>query len=499
MTGDAPTGDAPVAGVPTGVAPAGQQSTDQQATDQQSSGQQSTGQQPAGHAATASAPASAAGSPLIATPLRLPCGVVIPNRLAKGAMTEGLATPGGVPTPELDRLYRLWSHGGAGMLLTGNVLIDRDHLERPGNVILDRPPSPAMAAALRAWAAAGTEGGNQLWMQLSHAGRQTQRNVNPAPRAPSAVAMRLPGGRFATPVPLAETEIHDLIDRVATAATAAQAAGFTGVQVHAAHGYLISQFLSPLTNRRTDAWGGSLENRARFLMEAVRRVRAAVGPAFPVSVKLNSADFQRGGFAFEDSLQVARWLEAAGVDLLEISGGSYEQPAMMDMAGIDGPADAASAGPVKLAASTAAREAYFVDFAKAMKAELKTMPLMVTGGFRTRAAMEHALATGAADLIGLGRPLCGLPDACNHLLAGAADLPRYERQLHLLPGWLRWLEGNGTVRSLAGFAVQYWYYAQLDHLGRTGAPQLAQGVFAAALQVEKHHARWLAARRAAQG
>ncbi|MEX6725658.1 NADH:flavin oxidoreductase/NADH oxidase family protein [Parapedomonas caeni] len=434
----------------------------------------------------------------MATPLRLPCGVVIPNRLAKGAMTEGLATPGGVPTPELDRLYRLWSHGGAGLLLTGNVILDRDHLERPGNVILDRPPSPEMAAALRAWAAAGTEGGNQLWMQLSHAGRQTQRNVNPAPRAPSAVAMRLPGGRFATPVPLAETEIRDLIDRVATAAVAAQTAGFTGVQVHAAHGYLISQFLSPLTNRRTDAWGGSLENRARFLMEAVRRVRAAVGPAFPVSVKLNSADFQRGGFAFEDSLRVARWLEAAGVDLLEISGGSYEQPAMMDMAGIDGPADAASAGPVRLAASTAAREAYFVDFAKAMKAELSTMPLMVTGGFRTRAAMEHALATGAADLIGLGRPLCGMPDACNRLLAGAADLPRYERQLHLLPGWLRWLEANGTVRSLAGFAVQYWYYAQLDHLGRTGAPRLSQGVFAAALQVEKHHARWLAARRAGQ-
>jgi 2,4-dienoyl-CoA reductase-like NADH-dependent reductase (Old Yellow Enzyme family) len=425
----------------------------------------------------------------IAEQLRLPCGAVIPNRLAKGAMTEGLASPQGVPTPELARLYRVWSQGGAGMLLTGNVMIDRDHLERPGNIILDRSPAPEMLAALKAWAEAGTAGGNHLWMQISHSGRQTQKNVNPSPKAPSAVDMRLPGGRFGTPVPLDGAEIPELIQRFATAAAAAKVAGFTGVQVHAAHGYLISQFLSPRTNQRRDEWGGSLENRARFLMEAVRAVRAAVGPSFPVSVKLNSADFQRGGFAFEESLQVARWLEEAGVDLLEISGGSYEQPAMMDMDGIDGPAE-----PVKVAPSTAAREAYFVDFAKAMKAELKVMPLMVTGGFRTRAAMEHALATGAADLIGLGRPLCGAPDACNDLLAGAAELPRYETQLALLPDWLRWAEGSKLVRTFSGFAVQFWYYAQLDHIGRTGAPRLSQSVFSALQQVEKHSRNWLAAR-----
>jgi 2,4-dienoyl-CoA reductase-like NADH-dependent reductase (Old Yellow Enzyme family) len=427
----------------------------------------------------------------IARPLVLPCGVVISNRLAKGAMTEGLASPQGVPTAELARLYRVWSHGGAGLLLTGNVVIDRHHLERPGNVIIDRPPSDEMMTALKDWAANGTEGGNQLWMQISHAGRQTQTNVNPAPKAPSAVSVRLPGGRFGTPVPLMHEEILDLINRFVIAAVAAKEAGFTGVQVHAAHGYLISQFLSPLTNLRDDEWGGSLGNRARFLLETVRQIRSAVGPAFPVSVKLNSADFQRGGFAFEESLQVARWLEQAGLDLLEISGGSYEQPAMMDMDGIDGPAE-----PTAVRASTAAREAYFVDFAKAMKAELTVMPLMVTGGFRSRIAMDHALSTGAADLIGIGRPLCGAPDACHDLLSGSAGLPCFEKQLSLLPGWLRWAERIKVVGAIAGFAVQFWYYAQIDSIGRTGKPRLSQSPLSGMLQVERQSRAWLAARGA---
>lgn len=424
----------------------------------------------------------------IADPLTLPCGAVIPNRLAKGAMTEGLATPAGVPTPELARLYRVWSEGGAGMLLTGNVMIDRDHLERPGNVIVDRAPDAAMMAALKAWAEAGTANGNHLWMQISHSGRQTQKAVNAAPKAPSAVTVGLPGGRFGEPVPLTGDEIAALPGRFALVAAAAKDAGFTGVQIHGAHGYLLSSFLSSRTNRREDGWGGSLENRARLLLDVVRAVRAAVGPGFPVSVKLNSADFQRGGFAFEDSVAVARMLEAAGVDLLEISGGSYEQPAMMDTPGLE------AADAPKVAASTTAREAYFVDFAKAMKAELKAMPLMVTGGFRTRGAMEHALATGAADLIGIGRPLCAAPDGCRDLLAGASELPRYEKTLALLPAWLGWLGRFDTVRAVAGFGVQMWYYAQLDHLGRHGVSRPGQSVFSALRQVERDAKQWLKAR-----
>lgn len=423
-------------------------------------------------------------------PIVLPCGARIANRLVKAAMTEGLADPAGVPTPELARLYRAWARGGAGMMLTGNVIVVPDHLERPGNVIIDRAPSGAMLAALRAWATAGTVDGNHLWMQINHPGRQTQKNVNPAPKAPSAVKVALPGNRFGMPVPLTETEIADIVARFARAAAVAREAGFTGVQVHAAHGYLLSQFLSPLANRRTDQYGGSLQNRARLLLDIVAATRATVGADFPISVKLNSADFQRGGFAFEDSLTVARWLEAAGVDLLEISGGSYEQPAMMDMPGLE-PPDAPA-----VATSTAAREAYFVDFAKAMKAELNTMPLMVTGGFRTRAAMAHALESGAADMVGIARPLCAEPDSAAAVLSGAASLSRPEDQLTLFPRWLGVLAGTKLGRALSGFGVQMWYYAQIDHVGRTGTARAAQSVFSAMRQVERQQKAWLAARGA---
>ena len=426
--------------------------------------------------------------PTLADPLALPCGAVLPNRLAKGAMTEGLADPQGRAGPELARLYGLWSDGGAGLLLTGNVQIDGDHLERPGNVIIDQRPDAAALAGLKAMAAAGTRGGSHLWMQISHAGRQTQAVVNPHPKAPSAIAVQLPGNQFGLPVALTEPEILDLIERFGVAAEVARETGFTGVQIHAAHGYLLSQFLSPRSNQRNDAWGGSLENRARMLMQVVARVRRGVGADFPVSVKLNSADFQKGGFALEDSIIVAEWLQAAGVDLLEISGGSYEQPAMMDLEGME----PREAPPQK--ASTVAREAYFVDFAKTMRRSL-TMPLMVTGGFRTRAAMTHALETGAADVIGLGRPLCVDTAGPNKLLAGAESLDRWETRLHLLPAPLRFLNRVKLVQTLEGFAVSYWYYVQIDALARTGKANIKVSPFAALQQVTRSGAAWLKARR----
>jgi 2,4-dienoyl-CoA reductase-like NADH-dependent reductase (Old Yellow Enzyme family) len=234
-------------------------------------------------------------SDILAQPLALPCGAIIPNRLAKAAMTEGLATPQGIPTPELERLYGLWSDGGAGLLLTGNIQVDADHLERPGNVIVDREPDEAMRKALASWAQTATRGGNHLWAQIAHAGRQTQKNVNPHPKAPSPVKLGLPGGQFGEPVALTVPEIEDIVRRFGICAAAVKAAvkeaGFTGVQVHSAHGYLLSQFLSPRSNQRSDHYGGALENRARALLDVVATVREAVGPEFPVAVKLNSADF----------------------------------------------------------------------------------------------------------------------------------------------------------------------------------------------------------------
>lgn len=420
-------------------------------------------------------------------PLTLPCGAALPNRIGKGAMTEGMATPDGLPTKELEQLYGIWSDGGAGMLLSGNIQIDRDHLERPGNVVIDKPASDEMMEALKSWAAIATRNGNHFWAQISHAGRQTQANVNPNPKAPSAVKLGLPGGQFGEPVELTIAEIETLIDRFSLAAKTVQEAGFTGVQIHAAHGYLLSSFLSPRANQRTDEYGGNLENRARFLLAVIAKTRAAVGPDFPISVKLNSADFQKGGFAFEDSLQVVQWLEAASVDLIEISGGTYEQPALMGSEGME------EREEQNVAPSTQAREAYFVDFAKAMQASI-SVPLMVTGGFRTRAAMQQALADGAADLIGLGRPMCVMTDAPKQLLAGRDELPRFENTLKLVPAWLGFLRRFQIVKAIDGFATIYWFYEQLFNLGKSGRTDPNLSVFKGFRAVEARNKRILAAR-----
>ena len=424
-------------------------------------------------------------------PLTLPCGAVLSNRIAKAAMTEGLADVKGRPTPELARLYGIWSDGGAGLQISGNILIDADHLERPGNVILDGVPDDELLAALKRWTTAATRGGNHFWAQISHAGRQTMKAVNPHPKAPSAIKLGLPGGQFGMPVALDEAEIFNLIGRFGQAARIAKEAGFTGIQIHAAHGYLISQFLSPRSNHRSDQWGGSLENRARFLLYALNSARQIVGNDFPISVKLNSADFQRGGFAFDESLKVARWLQDGGVDLIEISGGTYEQPKLLGIEGLE------AEEPQAVAETTLAREAYFVDFAKAMKNEL-SVPLMVTGGFRSSSAMEQAIKSGAADVIGLARPLCTLPDAPKRLLGGMAMLPKMEAQLALFPNWLSSLRKVKMLRSIDSFAVQYWYYAQLYALGRTGRGRPDMTVFQALREVEGYQKQWLKARRANQ-
>ena len=424
---------------------------------------------------------------MLNTPLTLPCGAILPNRLAKAAMTEGLGTPNGVPTAELERLYGLWSDGGAGLLITGNVIVDADHLERPGNVVIDREPDAAMAAALASWAKAGTRGGNHLWAQISHGGRQVQKSVNPSPKSASDVQLALPGGQFAKPVPLSKAEIADLVQRWAIAAKACQNAAFTGVQIHAAHGYLVSQFLSPRSNRRTDHYGGSLENRARFLLEIVAAVRAAVGSSFPIAVKLNSADFQKGGFDFADSLVVVKWLEAASVDLVEISGGTYEQPKLLGIAGME------AEQQQDIAPSTAAREAYFVDFAQAMQGEVG-VPLMVTGGFRSRAAMVQALEIGAADVIGIGRPMCVMTDAPHRLIDGLGQLPRYEDRLDFIPGWLGFLKRLQVMKAVDGFAGMAWFYEQLWSLGNDGHTNEAAKPLKALLTLDKRNRAILAAR-----
>jgi 2,4-dienoyl-CoA reductase-like NADH-dependent reductase (Old Yellow Enzyme family) len=373
-------------------------------------------------------------APDLADPLTLPCGTVLPNRLAKSAMTEGVADADNRATERHAVLYRRWSEGGTGLHITGNVQVDRRYLERPGNVVIEDREG---LEQLRQYSAAGTVAGNQLWMQIGHAGRQTPIHVNPEPVAPSAVPLELPPGRHGDPRALRGDEVTDIVRRFAFVAEVAREAGFTGAQVHAAHGYLISEFLSPKANRRDDEWGGNLENRARLLLETMRAMRRAVGPDFALGVKLNSADFQKDGFTFEECVQVVQWLEEAGCDLLEVSGGNYEQPSMMgarikdEVAGNELPQR-----PVR--ESTRRREAYFLEYADAMRKVTK-MPLMVTGGFRSRAAMDAALASGALDVVGIARPLCVDTDVSAGLLDGSVTAARsYETEIDPPQAGLAW-------------------------------------------------------------
>ncbi len=393
----------------------------------------------------------------IAQSFSLPCGQELPNRLCKAAMTEGLADPRGVPDEKLQRLYRRWSDGGIGLQLTGNVQVDSKHLERAGNVIIDGAPSADLTRGLEQWAQASKSGGSKVWMQISHAGRQSPIGINSQPKAPSAVPLDAPPGmKFGDPVALEEAEIEAIADKFVLAAKVAEDTGFDGIQVHSAHGYLLSQFLSPTSNQRDDKWGGSLENRARLLLDVVERCKAQAGAGFAISVKLNSADFQRGAFDADDSERVAGWLDERGIDLLEISGGTYEQAAMM------GAADEQIKGARQ---STAKREAYFLQFAPRIRAAVKNAALMVTGGFRSREGMNAAIANDAIDVIGVGRPLLGDPESPAKLLGGTPELPRIESELRIGPGWLSPQSPFTMAKMLNMGAIQGWCYEQMDRIG----------------------------------
>lgn len=336
-------------------------------------------------------------------PFELACGITIPNRIVKSAMSEQLADRHGSPTIDLQKLYAAWARGGTGLLITGNVMIDHRAFVEPRNVVLE---DEKFLQATQLWAQAAQSNGSKIIMQINHPGRVAVLPLLKKPIAPSAVGLDLPAmNMIRIPRAMNEAEILEQIKRFATTAALAVKAGFDGVQVHAAHGYLLSQFLSPLANTRTDKWGGNAENRRRILVETVRAVRQAIGKDKILSVKLNSADFQKGGFSQDESLQVALVLEAEGIDLLEISGGNYESPAQLGYA------------PNR----EAQRDAYFLDYATALRKHSK-LPLMLTGGLRNVDLMNQIVADGTVDLIGLARPFATQPDLAKQLLVGKSVL-----------------------------------------------------------------------------
>jgi 2,4-dienoyl-CoA reductase-like NADH-dependent reductase (Old Yellow Enzyme family) len=382
---------------------------------------------------------------LLTQTLQLPNGSVLRNRLAKAAMSEVLGTYHNHPTLKLVELYRRWAASGIGLLITGNIMIDRRALGEPGNVVVE---DEANLPVLRQWATAATSQGAAIWAQLNHPGKQATKGLNISTLAPSAVPFREDmASLFETPREATTAEIKDIIQRFGRSAAICKKAGFSGVQIHGAHGYLINQFLSPHHNKRTDEWGGSPEKRRRFVLAVYEEIRRQVGRDFPVAIKLNSSDFQRGGFSEEESMATIHALVEAGIDLIEISGGTYEAPAL------------SGTMQEQKKASTVAREAYFLEFAEKVRSSVK-VPLMVTGGFRSAAGMNAALRSGALDVVGLARLLAIDPDAPAALLKGQ-DSPHRVRQI---------ITGIKQIDRLAIMEV-FWYELQLKRIANGGDPR----------------------------
>jgi 2,4-dienoyl-CoA reductase-like NADH-dependent reductase (Old Yellow Enzyme family) len=412
------------------------------------------------------------------SPLKLPNGSTVSNRLCKAAMEENMCADGQLPSEALINLYKYWADGGVGLILSGNVMVAPDALTGPGGVVLEKGTldKPGARDLFERWARTGKSGAGQFWLQISHPGRQVFKSQGTQPVSASATKVSMEGAEkmFEPARALTGDEVKSMVERFADSAQAAESAGFNGVQIHAAHGYLVSQFLSPLTNLRDDEWGGSLENRARFLIEIVRAVRKRVTKSFGVGVKLNSADFQRGGFNQEDAKNVVKMLNKEKVDFVELSGGSYESAAM---AGVPAEGELTS---------TIAREMYFMDFAKDIKKSAK-MPIMVTGGVTKSETVKAALASGGADMIGIAKAMAYAP----HLPRQWQDGENLDIELPVIKS------KNKLIRVMAGMAMTK---QQLHLMGANKSPKVKQSPILTILKdrirlsgLTKRYKKWLAA------
>lgn len=391
----------------------------------------------------------------IGSPLTLPCGAVIKNRLFKSAMSEIMGDSSNNPTVALSRLYERWAQGGTGILVTGNVMVDKRALGEPKNVVLE---NDRYLSLFSQWAASGKKNGAHIWMQLNHPGRQSPAFLSPHPVAPSAIPYTSDLRHiFNTPRELTADEITGLVGRFARAASLAKQAGFTGVQVHAAHGYLVNQFLSPRYNQRSDQWGGPPENRMRFLLDIVNAIRAEVGPDFPIGVKLNSSDFRKNGLTEEDALLTVKVLSDHAVDLIEISGGNYESPIMMGGS-----------------AKNQKDRPFFIDFAEKAVAAVST-PIVLTGGFRSSDTMNEVLARSGIAMVGVARPLVVDPDMSNKILAGNS----YVSPVRPLTTGITFLD-RITMLEIT------WYENQMRYLGQGKDPRPDENVYITALRILKN-------------
>lgn len=372
----------------------------------------------------------------------LPNGTILSNRIAKSAMSENLSNKNHEPTPVLINVYKKWAQSGAGLLITGNIMIDSKAMGEPRNVVVEDRKNIKI---LKEWAESVKGTNTHLWAQINHPGRQAMEQINSNLKAPSAIPLKMGGRQNTTkiiPEALTESEILDIIKAFGNTALILKEAGFSGIQIHGAHGYLVSQFLSSYANIRTDKWGGSLENRSRFVIEVYREIRKQVGISFPIGIKLNSADFQKGGFSEEESMEVVKILSKEGIDLIEISGGTYEAPAMMG----------------KRKGSTIEREAYFMDYIEKAR-KITNTPLMLTGGFRTTSVMKDAITSNQLDIIGIARPFAIFPNIGNEILN--------ESRLNFSTE----IKRTG-VKAIDGAMNIIWYESQIKRIGEGKTPNI---------------------------
>ena len=334
---------------------------------------------------------------LLFTPITLPNGTTIKNRFFKSAMSEGMGTRDFQPKKNIATLYKRWAEGGTGLIITGNIMVDPKGTAEPGNIVFDKNSNMEI---LKDWAKQGQQHGAKVMVQLNHPGKQAPKTIAKETVAPSAVPLGNGLNKlFSTPRALTTSEVEELVQKFVTSAKVAKEAGFSGVQIHAAHGYLISQFLSPHDNRRTDKYGGSLENRMRFLKEIYLGMREELGKDFPIGIKINSTDFKEDGLTEEDSLETIVELANLGLDFVEISGGTYERPAMMG------------------ATSKSTNQVFFAEYSKKLKQKID-IPVIVTGGIRSINAMNTLLNDNTTDFIGIARPLTIDPNIPNKIKQG---------------------------------------------------------------------------------
>ncbi len=334
---------------------------------------------------------------LLFTPITLPNGTTIKNRFFKSAMSEGMGTREFQPKKNIATLYKRWAEGGTGLIITGNIMVDPKRTAEPGNIVFDKNSNMEI---LKNWANQGQQHGAKVMVQLNHPGKQAPKTVSKQTVAPSAVPLGNGLNKlFSTPRALTTSEVEELVQKFVTSAKVAKEAGFSGVQIHAAHGYLISQFLSPHDNRRTDKYGGSLENRMRFLKEIYLGMREELGKDFTIGIKINSTDFKEDGLTEEDSLKTIIELANLGLDFVEISGGTYERPAMMG------------------ATSKSTNQVFFAEYSKKLKQKIE-IPVVVTGGIRSINAMNTLLNDNTTDFIGIARPLTIDPNIPNKIKQG---------------------------------------------------------------------------------